>query len=104
MVEMEQSVPAKLTTAMGEIREELGAERVAHQQLDERLVTLNNKIWDNKENMEEKKHSLLSPRTRAHETRRRAGRFEAATFLDARKAKNGLTLDPFTIPDAALSS
>ena len=39
-VEMEQRFTAKLTTAMGEIREELGAERAARQQLEERLSHL----------------------------------------------------------------
>lgn len=37
MVEMEQRFSAKLTAAMGEIREELGAEKAARQQLEERL-------------------------------------------------------------------
>ena len=37
MVEMEQRFTAKLSTAMGEIREELGAEKVARQQLAERF-------------------------------------------------------------------
>ena len=40
MVEMEQRFTARLTTAMGEIREELGAERAARQQLEERLSHL----------------------------------------------------------------
>ena len=40
MVEMEQRFSAKLSTAMGEIREELGAEKVARQQLEERLSHL----------------------------------------------------------------
>ena len=37
MVEMEQRFSAKLSTAMGEIRKELGEEKVARQQLEERL-------------------------------------------------------------------
>ena len=40
MVEMEQRFSAKLSAAMGEIREELGAEKVARQQLEERLSHL----------------------------------------------------------------
>ena len=40
MVEMEQRFSAKLSTAMGEIREELGEEKVARQQLEERLSHL----------------------------------------------------------------
>ena len=40
MVEMEQRFSAKLSTAMGEIGEELGAEKVARQQLAERLSHL----------------------------------------------------------------
>ena len=40
MVEMEQRFTTRLTTAMGEIREELGAERAARQQLEERLSHL----------------------------------------------------------------
>ena len=40
MVEMEHRFAAKLTTDIGEIREELGAERADHQQFQERLGNL----------------------------------------------------------------